>query len=111
MITVAKTAGFCFGVNRAVEFLENTDTPTATLGPIIHNTAVVDNLKTKGVIAIDKIDELPPDTVLAIRTHGVGKHVYDEIEAAGHKYVDLTCPFVKKFIRLLLKNMQTGIKS
>ena len=110
MITVAKTAGFCFGVNRAVEFLENTDKPTATLGPIIHNTAVVENLKSNGVTAIDKIDELPVDTVLAIRTHGVGKHVYDEIDAAGYEYVDLTCPFVKKIHKIVAEKYADGYK-
>ncbi len=110
MITVAKTAGFCFGVNRAVEFLENTDKPTATLGPIIHNTAVVDDLKSRGVIAIDSIDELPDNTVLAIRTHGVGKQVYDEVESAGHEYVDLTCPYVKKIHKIVAKNHADGYK-
>ncbi len=110
MITVAKTAGFCFGVNRAVEFLENTDNPTATLGPIIHNTAVVENLKSNGVTAIDKIDELPDNTVLAIRTHGVGKHVYDEIDSAGYKYVDLTCPFVKKIHKIVAEKYADGYK-
>jgi len=110
VITVAKTAGFCFGVNRAVEFLENTDKPTATLGPIIHNTAVVENLKSNGVTAIDKIDELPVDTVLAIRTHGVGKHVYDEIDAAGYEYVDLTCPFVKKIHKIVAEKYADGYK-
>lgn len=110
MITVAKTAGFCFGVNRAVEFLENTDKPTATLGPIIHNTAVVENLKSNGVTAIDKIDELPDNTVLAIRTHGVGKYVYDEIDAAGYEYVDLTCPFVKKIHNIVAEKYADGYK-
>ncbi len=110
MITVAKTAGFCFGVNRAVEFLENTDKPTATLGPIIHNTAVVENLKSNGVTAIDKIDELPDNTVLAIRTHGVGKHVYDEIDTARYEYVDLTCPFVKKIHKIVAEKYAEGYK-
>ncbi len=110
MITVAKTAGFCFGVNRAVEFLENTDSPTATLGPIIHNTAVVENLKKNGVIAIDKIEEMPDNTVLAIRTHGVGKCVYEKIESSGCDYVDLTCPFVKKIHKIVAKNYADGYK-
>ena len=108
MITVAKTAGFCFGVNRAVEFLENTNTPTATLGPIIHNTQVVDELSKKGVISIDNIDDLPPNTTLAIRTHGVGKSVYEEIEKKGYDYVDLTCPFVKKIHKIVEQNFNNG---
>ena len=96
MITVAKTAGFCFGVNRAVEYLENTDKPTATLGPIIHNTSVVDKLKDKGVVAIDSIDELPEGSVLAIRTHGVGKTIYDAIEREGYKYMRCVAKFIGK---------------
>ena len=110
MITVAETAGFCFGVNRAVKFLEETDNPTATLGPIIHNTSVVDDLNKKGVTVINEISELPENTVLAIRTHGVGKQVYEKIEALGYEYVDLTCPFVKKIHRIVADNYAKGYK-
>ncbi len=110
MITVAKTAGFCFGVNRAVDFLEKTDKPTATLGPIIHNTAVVDSLRKKGVVAIDKIEDLPHGNVLAIRTHGVGKEVYDAVNGASFEYVDLTCPYVKKIHKIVSKCYAEGCK-
>lgn len=110
MITVAKTAGFCFGVNRAIEFLESTDKPTATLGPIIHNTQVVDSLKEKGVTAIESLGELSDGVTLAIRTHGVGKEVYDEIEKCGYEYVDLTCPFVKKIHKIVAENYENGYK-
>ena len=110
MITVAKTAGFCFGVNRAVEYLENTDKPTATLGPIIHNTSVVDKLKEKGVVAIDSIEELPEGSVLAIRTHGVGKSIYNAIEREGYEYTDLTCPYVKKIHKIVEKHYDDGYK-
>ena len=110
MITVAKTAGFCFGVNRAIEFLENTDKPTATLGPIIHNTQVVESLKAKGVTAIESLNELSEGVTLAIRTHGVGKETYDEIEKCGLEYVDLTCPFVKKIHKIVAENYENGYK-
>lgn len=110
MITIAKTAGFCFGVNRAVEFLEKTDVPTVTLGPIIHNTYVVEELKRKGVGVIDEISELPDGNVLAIRTHGVGKNVYEELDRLGCKYVDLTCPFVKKIHKIVAEYSEKGYK-
>lgn len=110
MITIAKTAGFCFGVNRAVEFLEKTDEPTVTLGPIIHNTYVVEELKRKGVGVIDGISELPDGNVLAIRTHGVGKNVYEELDRLGCKYVDLTCPFVKKIHKIVAEYSEKGYK-
>ena len=110
MITVAKTAGFCFGVNRAIEFLENTEKLTATLGPIIHNTQVVESLEAKGVTAIESLDELSDGVTLAIRTHGVGKGTYDEIEKCGCDYVDLTCPFVKKIHKIVAENYANGYK-
>lgn len=110
MIKVAKTAGFCFGVNRAVDYLENTDKPTVTLGPIIHNTAVVENLKRKGVISADSIENLPDNHMVAIRTHGVGKSVYDALSAGGYDVVDLTCPFVKKIHKIVSEKSAEGYK-
>lgn len=110
MIKLAKTAGFCFGVNRAVDFLENTDTPTATLGPIIHNTSVVENLRKKGIVPVDSIDEIPTGHVVAIRTHGVGKEIYDELSRRGFEIVDLTCPFVKKIHKIVSEKAGQGYK-
>ncbi len=110
MIKLAKTAGFCFGVNRAVDFLEGTDTPTATLGPIIHNTSVVESLKQKGVIPVDSIDNIPDNHVVAIRTHGVGKEVYDKLAERGLEVVDLTCPFVKKIHRIVSDKYAEGYR-
>ncbi len=110
MIKLAKTAGFCFGVNRAVDFLENTDTPTATLGPIIHNTSVVENLREKGIVPVDTIDEIPTGHVVAIRTHGVGKEIYDELSRRGFEIVDLTCPFVKKIHKIVSEKAGQGHK-
>ena len=74
-IKLAKKAGFCFGVARAVETLEAKDKNTTimTLGPIIHNNFVVDSLKQKGVFVADSVNDVPNDAIVAIRTHGVPK--------------------------------------
>ena len=81
-VTVAKTAGFCFGVKRAVEKvyeqIGKTEKPIYTYGPIIHNEQVVGDLQEKGVEVIDTLEELKTirDAVVVIRSHGVGKDVY-----------------------------------
>ena len=111
-IKLAKTAGFCFGVARAIETLENKskDENISTLGPIIHNEFVVANLEKKGVNVINDLSELEKGKVLAIRTHGVGKDIIDEIERANSDYIDLTCPFVKKIHNIVHKHYNDGYK-
>lgn len=88
-IILAKSAGFCFGVKRAVETVykeaEKNQTPIYTFGPIIHNEEVVADLEKKGVQVIHSTDELkgrPKGTVI-IRSHGVERKIYDEIKALG----------------------------
>ena len=111
-IKLAKTAGFCFGVARAVKTLEekSEQTKISTLGPIIHNEFVVSDLNSKGVNAIDGLEELEDGKVLAIRTHGVGKTIIDEIEKKKIEYIDLTCPFVKKIHNIVYKYYNEGCK-
>ena len=106
-IILAKSAGFCFGVKRAVETVykeaEKNQTPIYTFGPIIHNEEVVADLEKKGVQVIHSTDELkgrPKGTVI-IRSHGVERKIYDEIKALGFEIVDATCPFVLKIHRLV----------
>ncbi len=100
-VKVAKTAGFCFGVKRAVDTVYSETQKGGniyTFGPIIHNDFVVSDLEKKGVKVINDITELwnvPSGTVI-IRSHGVSKETYEAIIASGHKVVDATCPFVKK---------------
>ena len=81
-IKLAKTAGFCFGVARAVNTLESKDKNSTimTLGPIIHNNFVVESLKEKGVFVAESPDDVKDNATLAIRTHGVPKSLVDEIE-------------------------------
>lgn len=115
-VVVAKTAGFCFGVHRAVKTVydeiekQKKKDPEAagriyTLGPIIHNEEVVSDLEKKGVRVLkteDELDRLDAGTVI-IRSHGVGKAVYDKIEQKHLNLVDATCPFVKRIHRLVEK--------
>lgn len=103
-ITIAKNAGFCFGVNRAVETVYNLldkNQKICTLGPIIHNPQIVNDLKSKGVIVVSIPEETPKDYTLVIRSHGVAKSVIDKIKELKINYVDVTCPFVKKIHSLV----------
>ena len=112
-VCVAKSAGFCFGVKRAVETVYNEIEKTDniyTYGPIIHNEEVVADLERRGVRVIDEnsdLDTLEPGTVI-IRSHGVGKEIYDRIEQSGHTIVDATCPFVKKIHNIVRKMSEDG---
>lgn len=101
-IILAKSAGFCFGVKRAVEMVydqaEKVEGPIYTYGPIIHNEEVVRELEEKGVCVMEEdadIASCQPGTVI-IRSHGVGRKVYQTLEDAGFDVVDATCPFVQK---------------
>ena len=113
-IIVAKTAGFCFGVKRAVdtvyEQIESGDKNIYTYGPIIHNEEVVNDLTSKGVKVLDNIDQLKElnEGTVIIRSHGVDKGIYDIIEAKGLKLVDATCPFVKKIHKIVHERSLEG---
>ena len=113
-VIVAKTAGFCFGVKRAVEQvyeqIEKAERPVYTFGPIIHNEQVVEDLAQKGVRVIDTEEELEAvrDAIVIIRSHGVGKHIYDLLEQNGVTVVDATCPFVKKIHRIVQEQQAAG---
>lgn len=103
MVTLAETAGFCYGVDRAVGMvytLLEQGKKVATLGPIIHNPQIVQDLEQKGVIIVTKPEEVPQDYVLVIRSHGVGKSVTDKAEELSLECSDATCPFVKKIHKL-----------
>lgn len=101
-VEVAKSAGFCFGVQRAVDSvyseIEKGKKPIYTFGPIIHNEQVVADLETKGIKVINTVDELKKlnEGTVVIRSHGVPKEIYDILEKQHINIVDATCPFVKK---------------
>ncbi len=110
-ITVAESAGFCFGVDRAVKLcyaaLDDYEA-VATLGPIIHNQDVTDDLTRKGARIVERIADLKPTECVVIRSHGVSASVYHQLEKTGNPYVDATCPFVAKIHRIVEKHTEAG---
>lgn len=110
-VTVAKTAGFCFGVKRAVdsvyESMKNGE-KIATLGAIIHNGQVIAELEKNGVYAYERVEDIPEDCKIVIRAHGVGKDIYEKI--GDREYIDLTCPFVSKIHKIVEKYHNDGYK-
>ena len=114
IVTLAKSAGFCFGVKRAVNMvydeIEKADTPLYTYGPIIHNAEVVKDLEEKGVKVIgdlSELEKLKKGTVI-IRSHGISRTEREQMERAGMKLIDATCPFVLKIHRLVEEHSQNG---
>ena len=109
-VKLAKSAGFCFGVNKAMEKVyEQIENPQGkkiyTYGPIIHNEEVVKELAAKGVEVIDSLEELKTKEkgILIIRSHGVAKYVQDQMTGAGFTVIDATCPFVKRIHKIVEK--------
>jgi len=114
-VELAKTAGFCFGVKRAVDTVYeqvklHPEEPIYTYGPIIHNEEVVRDLEQKGVRVIYSEEELKEleRGIVIIRSHGVAKKVYDCLERRGLTCVDATCPFVKKIHRIVQEESRKG---
>ena len=111
-VILAKSAGFCFGVKRAVDCVyDKLDSGKIyTYGPIIHNKQVISDLEKHGVRVIEDLNEAGEGEVI-IRSHGVPPHIYDEIEAKGLKYTDCTCPFVKKIHNIVKKSYEDEQRS
>ena len=110
-VTVAKSAGFCFGVSRAVELVETAAQEgkrTVTLGPIIHNRHVVDRFREMGVQVIDQPEQATAGDTVIIRSHGVSREVYQRLEAQGVEIIDATCPFVKRIHKLVSQAEEAG---
>ena len=108
---MAKTAGFCFGVNRAVELtygLLAEGHKVATLGPLIHNPQAVEDMRRKGAQVVDTVQDVPAGCEVVIRSHGVPRSVYDELAARGIPYHDATCPFVQKIQRIAAEAEKEG---
>lgn len=106
-VILAKTAGFCFGVDRAVNMayeLANSGVRAATLGQLIHNSLVTDDLAAKGVRIISSPAEAQRGETVIIRAHGVAAEVYEELKGTGAEICDATCPFVKKIHRIVAEN-------
>ena len=111
MITVAKSAGFCFGVSRAVELVEQAAAKgkkVATLGPIIHNRHVVEHFHSLGVRVIEQPEDAQPGETVIIRSHGVSRDVYSRLEQQGVDIIDATCPFVKRIHGIVSRAEEEG---
>ncbi len=110
-IKLAKTAGFCFGVNRAVDLVYSMlgeGKKVYTLGPIIHNPQVVADLEKRGVVIVEEIGEVPQGAVIVVRTHGVPAAVIQAIQDKGLECCDATCPFVSKIHKIVAKQSERG---
>ena len=111
-VTLAESAGFCFGVKRAIEMAyaeieKNNGEPLYSYGPLIHNKEVTNDLDAKGLHIIESLEGIDKGTVV-IRSHGVGKFLYDALEEKGMKMVDGTCPFVKKIHNIVNEAWNEG---
>lgn len=106
-ISVAKNAGFCFGVNRAIslarKMLEENN-KICIMGNIINNPGIVLELENKGARTVSSLSEVALDDTLIIRTHGVKKEILEEAESQGVNYIDATCRFVKKIHKIVSEN-------
>ena len=111
-VRVARSAGFCFGVRRAVDQMENllnnpTDNPIFTLGPIIHNPQVVADLERRGARVIERSEDAPEGATVVIRAHGVGRETIEILRSRGASVADATCPFVSR-IHQMAQQAGTG---
>ena len=111
-IKLARHAGFCFGVKRAMDIVldtaDGTTKPIYTLGPLIHNEQVVKHLESKNVFVSNSIDEIADDSTVIIRTHGVPKAYHDVLKNKNCNIIDATCPFVKKIHKIVHDNYEKG---
>ncbi len=109
-VKLAAKAGFCFGVKRALDMAERTveNSPSVSLGPLIHNQQVVKRLAERGIRVVDALEEVLGEQALIIRSHGVGPSVYQGAKDKGIQVVDATCPFVQKAQRLAAESAQLG---
>ena len=114
-VLLAKTAGFCFGVKRAVDTVyqqveKNKDRKIYTFGPIIHNDEVIKDMQAKGVTVLEGEEDLPKakNGIVIIRSHGVTKRICDRMNELGIQYVDATCPFVKKIHKIAMEKAEEG---
>jgi 4-hydroxy-3-methylbut-2-enyl diphosphate reductase len=98
-IILSEYAGFCFGVNKAVNAVEKllkSGTKVTTLGPLIHNPSYIDTFRERGGMIAESIEDTDKSSHLVIRAHGITKQLLDEIKSSGIEFTDATCPFVMK---------------
>ena len=105
-IILSESAGFCFGVNKAVKKVESllsAGKKVATLGPLIHNPSYIRSLEDRGTIIVNKIEDVPENYELVIRAHGVTKETIEQLRSSGISFSDATCPFVMKIQKIIEK--------
>ena len=111
-VIVARNAGFCFGVRRAVD-LARTEVKTRgrvyTWGKLIHNEAVVQSLAAEGILPVDRLDDLRSGDTLIIRAHGAPPSLFGDCAARGIRTVDATCPFVHRIHPIVREAAQKGV--
>ena len=110
-VMLAKSAGFCFGVRRAVQLAEKIaagDAPYVMLGPVIHNDHVIEHLTEQGVGCVERVDQVPPGCGVIIRSHGEGKAVYDKLQEMGCPVADATCVKVAKIHQIVQDASRRG---
>ena len=110
-VILAKSAGFCYGVKRAVELAEETarrGEPCVMLGSIIHNRDVVDRLAAQGLRAVDRPDQVPEGSGVLIRSHGESRATYEALRARGAKILDATCPNVSRIHQIVSQAEERG---
>jgi len=110
-ISIAKSAGFCFGVDRAIKIVYNNldkHDRLVTLGPIIHNPDVVADLERKGIFSVNDYKKINSDKTVVIRSHGVSQSVYDYLVGNGNNIIDATCPFVARIHKIVYEKSSEG---
>lgn len=111
---LAQSAGFCFGVKRAIDIAYQTadesNNKVYTLGPIIHNEQVINRLKELGINEIDSLDSITENSTVIIRTHGVAPEIYESLISSNIDFIDATCPFVKKIHKIVREYHNKGYK-
>ena len=110
-VMLAKSAGFCYGVHRAVELAEQTaqsGKPCVMLGSIIHNKDVVAHLAAQGLYAVETPDQVPEGIAVIIRSHGESREVHQRLEQQGAEILDATCPNVKRIHQIVQQAEQRG---
>lgn len=111
-VKIAKEAGFCFGVKRAMKMawdeLEGNENKIYALGPLIHNKQAVSRYEEKGLQTIDSVKDVPINNNMIIRSHGVSEQVYNDAKERELNVIDTTCPFVKKIHRVVKREYENG---
>ena len=110
-LILAQSAGFCYGVRRAVELAEETaaqGTPCVMLGSIIHNRDVIDHLASQGLVSVDRPEQVPDGSAVIIRSHGESRAVHEGLEARGVRFLDATCPNVTRIHQIVAQAEERG---